>query len=98
PDIAKEVKRSNRLVAPEWSLALDEQMGDPWLGPGPTGAKALADLSLAAAAAATLPPVPLELDPLTLTDDAKFFDSLVALVTLADPDKQEFCKALKRLH
>jgi cytosine/adenosine deaminase-related metal-dependent hydrolase len=94
PQLAKEMARSSRLVAPEWSLALDEQMGDPWLGPGPTGVKTLANLPLAP----PLPPVALELDPLTLTDDAQFFDSLTALVTLADPDKQELCKALKRLH
>jgi hypothetical protein len=92
PELAKvETKPAAAAAAPEWTLAFDEQMHDPWLGPGShTG---LGDPQ----AVAALPLVPLDLDPLTVADDATFFDRMKAVVTMADKEKQEFCVALEKM-
>jgi 5-methylthioadenosine/S-adenosylhomocysteine deaminase len=92
PELAKvETKPAAAAAAPEWTLALDEQMHDPWLGPGShTG---LGDPQ----AVAALPLVPLDLDPLTVADDATFFDRMKAVVAMADKEKQEFCVALEKM-
>jgi 5-methylthioadenosine/S-adenosylhomocysteine deaminase len=94
PELAKieaEPKWLAGRPAPRWTLALDEQMHDPWLGPG-------SPASLEPETVAALPLLPLELDPLTVADDASFFDRLRAVVTMADDDKQALCKALERMH
>jgi len=95
PELAKAEADPKLLAnrpAPTWTLALDEQMNDPWLGPGTRSG--LGEPQMVAA----LPLVPLELDPLTVADDATFFDRLRAVVTMASEEKQALCKALERLH
>jgi 5-methylthioadenosine/S-adenosylhomocysteine deaminase len=94
PELAKTEAspKARAQAAPEWTLVLDEQMHDPWLGPGNKTGLGTVE------AVAALPLVPLELDPLTVADDATFFDRLKRQVTMAGQEKQTLCKDLEKMH